>query len=71
MTFLELHNKIVQTRKARNGVKNRRDYFDGNRNEDFYRAVYKKALKAANDVLHHYEASGAISTKDKVSVTIG
>lgn len=48
MTFRELQNKIIQTGKARKGVKNREDYFEHDENEDFWRAVYKKALSAAN-----------------------
>ena len=72
MTFIQLQNKIIQTRKARSGVHNRIDYFadDVNVNEDYWQLVYKKALKAANDVLKHYEKVKEISPKDKVTVTI-
>ena len=70
MTFIQLQNWIIQTRKARSGVHNRIDYFANDQNEDFYNMVYKKALKAANDVLKHYEEVGEISPKDKVTVTI-
>ena len=72
MTFIELQNKIIQTRKARSGVHNRIDYFadDVNVNEDYWQLVYKKALKAANDVIKHYEKVKEISPKDKVTVTV-
>ncbi len=69
MTFLELQKRIVQTRKARSGVHNRTDYFDSaDSNEDFYAAVYKKALSVANKVVKHYEEAGEIDPKEKVSV---
>ena len=71
MTFIQLQNKIIQTRKARSGVHNRIDYFaDDDVNEDYWQLVYKKALKAANDVLKHYEKVKEISPKDKVTVTV-
>lgn len=70
MTFIQLQNKIIQTRKARSGVHNRIDYFANDQNEDFYNMVYKKALKAANDVIKHYEKVKEISPKDKVTVTV-
>lgn len=70
MTFLKLQNWIVQTRKARSGVHNRIDYFADDVNEDYLQLVYKKALKAANDVIKHYEEVGEISLKDKVTVTV-
>ena len=72
MTFIQLQNKIIQTRKARSGVHNRIDYFadDVNVNEDYWQLVYKKALKAANDVIKHYKKVGEISSKDKVTVTV-
>lgn len=70
MTFLQLQNKIVQTKKARSGVHNRIDYFADNVNEDFYNMVYKKALKAANAVIKHYEETGEIKNTDKITVTI-
>lgn len=66
MTFKELQNKIIQTRKARRGVKNRIDYFDEEvAIEDFYTAVYKRALAAANAVVKHYEDKGEFDPKDK------
>ena len=68
MTFLELQKQIVQTRKARKGIKNRTDYFDSDSNEDFYVAVYKKALSVANKVVQHYEEAREINPKEKVSV---
>lgn len=70
MTFIQLQNWIIQTRKARSGVHNRIDYFANDQNEDFYNMVYKKALKAANDVIKHYEEVKEISLKDKVTVTV-
>ena len=72
MTFIQLQNKIIQTRKARSGVHNRIDYFadDVNVNEDYWQLVYKKALKAANDVIKHYKEVKEISPKDKVTVTV-
>ena len=39
-------------------------------NEDYWQLVYKKALKAANDVIKHYKEVKEISPKDKVTVTI-
>lgn len=70
MTFLKLQNWILQTRKARKGIHNKIDYFRNDDNEDFYNMVYKKALKAANDVVRHYEETGEVSSKDKITVTI-
>ena len=72
MTFLELQKKILQTRKARKGVHNRTDYFSyPSDSEDFYNAVYKKALKAANDVIKHYDELGEIDAREKITVTFG
>ena len=68
MTFSELEKRIKQTDKSRKGIKNRIDYFENNPSEDFYRAVYKKALAAATQVVKHYEEVGEISPKDKVKV---
>lgn len=69
MTFLELQKKIVQTRKARKGVHNRTDYFsDPADSEDFYNEVYKKALRAANQVVKHYDERGEIDSREKVTV---
>ena len=70
MTFIQLQNWIIQTKKARSGVHNRIDYFANDVNEDYWQLVYKKALKAANDVLKHYEEVNEISSKDKVTVTV-
>ena len=70
MTFLELQNQIKQTRKARSGVGNRMDYFpDGDNDEDFWLAVYKRALAAANAVVHHYEDLGEYDPKDKPTIS--
>ena len=56
MTFIELQKRIVQTRKARRGVKNRTDYFDDDwQEEEFCKELYKRALRAANEVVKHYE----------------
>lgn len=52
MTFLELQNKIIQTRKARMGM-NRDCYFYDDAVEDFMVSVYRKALTAANQVVQH------------------
>ena len=72
MKFLELQNMIVQTRKARKGVKNREDYFDDDMEaEKFWNSVYKKALSIANDVVAHYEGKGIYDAKDKVSLALG
>lgn len=68
MTFLELQKMIIQTRKARKGVGNRKDYFEDNPNEAFYTAVYKRALSAANAVIRHYEEAGEFDPKDKPSI---
>lgn len=70
MTFIQLQNKIIQTRKARKGISNRVDYFANDVDEEYWQLVYKKALKAANDVLKHYEEVREISPKDKVTVII-
>ena len=54
MTFLEIQREIVQSRKAKKGVKNRIDYFGENfAEEKFYKDVYRKALSAANKVVDH------------------
>lgn len=70
MTFIQLQNKIIQTRKTRKGISNRLDYFADDVNEDYWQLVYKKALKAANDVIKHYKEVKEISLKDKVTVTV-
>jgi hypothetical protein len=71
MTFLELQRRIVQTRKARKGVKNRTDYFDDWQEEEYWKAVYQRALRAANKVVKHYESAGEIDKNEKVSVLFG
>ena len=71
MTFLELQKRIVQTRKARRGVKNRTDYFDNWQEEKFWKAVYKRALRAANEVVQHYDASSSFDKSEKISVMFG
>lgn len=70
LTFLKLQNWIIQTRKSRKGIHNKIDYFKNDNNEDYYNLVYKKALKAANEVVRYYEEKGEVSSKDKVTVTI-
>lgn len=73
MTFIELQKRIVQTRKARQGVKNRTDYFDDCdwQEEEYWKAVYQRALRAANEVVKHYESAGEIDKTEKVSVLFG
>jgi len=70
MTFLELQKQIVQTRKARKGVKNRTDYFDDCdwNEEQFWRNVYQRALRVATEVVQHYESSGEYDKAEKISV---
>ena len=70
MTFLELQNKIEQTRKARRGVGNRTEYFaEGSEEEAFYNAVYKRALSVANAVVKHHEEIGEFNPKDRPKLT--
>lgn len=73
MTFLELQKQIVQTRKARKGVKNRTDYFDDCdwTEEQFWRNVYQRALRVATEVVQHYESSGEYDKAEKISVLFG
>ena len=70
MTFLELQKRIVQTRKARRGIRNRTDYFDDCdwQEEEYWREVYKRSLRVANEVVKHYEASGSLDRAKKISV---
>lgn len=68
MTFLELQRRITQTRKARSGVHNRVDYYRDSPDEEYWTAVYHKALQAANKIVKHYEETGTISTRDKVTI---
>lgn len=73
MTFLELQKRILQTRKARKGVRNRTDYFDDCswNEEQFWRNVYQRALRVATDVVQHYEGAGELDKTEKVSVLFG
>ena len=73
MTFLELQNYIVQTRKARRGVSNRRDYFEDadTDTEQFYNALYQKVLDIANRVVKHYDETGRLNPNEKIAVTFG
>lgn len=73
MTFLELQKRILQTRKARKGVKNRTDYFDDCdwKEEKFWRDVYQRALRVATEVVEHYEGSGTYDKAEKISVLFG
>lgn len=70
MTFLEVQKQIQQTRKARKGIANRQDYFAGDEEaEQFYTAVYKRALSVANQVVKHYEDKATFDPKDKPKLT--
>ena len=71
MTFLELQNQIVQTRKARKGVKNREDYFQDDTKEEFWASVYKRALYIANEVVRHYEKKGEYDHSEKFNLSWG
>ena len=71
MTFLELQNQIVQTRKARKGIKNREDYFQDDETEEFWTSVYKRALYIANEVVKHYEKKGAYDSSEKFHLSWG
>ena len=71
MTFLELHKRIVQTRKARKGVKNREDYFQDDDREEFWKSVYKRALYIANEVVKHYEKKGAYDGSERFHLSWG
>ena len=72
MTFLDLQRQITQTRKARKGISNRRDYYDDeNNNYEFDDAVYHKALVIANKVVQHYYETGEINPKEKISLNFG
>lgn len=69
MTFLELHNKITQSRKARRGVHNRHDYLSDDPNEAFLLAVYKRALNVATQTIRHYIEKGEFDIKDRPKIT--
>lgn len=73
MTFLELQKQIVQTRKARKGVKNRMNYFEdcSGQEEQFWSEVYKRSLRVANEVVKHYEVASKFDKAEKVSVLFG
>ena len=73
MTFLELQKQIVQTRKARKGVKNRTNYFEdcSGQEEQFWSEVYKRSLRVANEVVKHYEVACKFDKAEKVSVLFG
>lgn len=73
MTFLELQNLIVQTRKSRRGITNRRDYFKDEEPEveRAYIQIYQKALKIANQVVNHYIDIGYFDQSEKISLTFG
>lgn len=73
-TFLNLQHQLTHTRKYL-GTDKRRYYntYKDNRDNleyDFDALVYKKALQAANQVVQHYYESGAVSSKDKIKVSI-
>ena len=73
-TFLSLQHQLKHTRKYLGTDK--RKYYDtykdnrDNEEYDFDALVYKKALQAANQVVQHYYESGAVSSKDKIKVSI-
>ena len=46
MTFIQLQNKIIQTRKARSGVHNRIDYFADDVNVNVNEDYKKQGLNA-------------------------
>ena len=70
--FLELQNRLIQTRKARKGTSNRRDYYDTpDNNYEFDLAVYHKALSVANKVVQHFYDAEAIKSGEKISVVFG
>ena len=73
MSFLDLQNRLVQTRKARRGVSNRRDYYeeDESNNLEFDNAVYRKALSVANKVVQHYTDLGQIEPMEQISINFG
>jgi len=72
MSFLDLQNRLTQTRKARKGTSNRRDYYDTpNNNYEFDLAVYHKALSVANKVVQHFCDAGEINSEEKVLVVFG
>lgn len=73
-TFLGLQKQIKHMRKYL-GTEKRKYYNDygdqrDNIEYDFDALVYKKALQAANQVVQHYYESGAVSSKDKIKVSI-
>lgn len=73
MTFLDLQRQITQTRKARKGVKNKRDYFKYATIEEemTLKEMYKKALRAANEVIKYYAETGEFDPNEKFYVVFG
>ena len=72
MTFMQLQNQLLQTKKARKGVSNRRDYYaDENNNYEFDEAVYRKALSVANKIIRHYYDLKEIDGNEKISIIFG
>lgn len=72
MSFLDLQNRLTQTRKARKGTSNRRNYYDTpDNNYEFDLAVYHKALSVANKVVQHFCDAGEINSEEKVLVVFG
>ena len=73
VTFLDLQRHIQQTRKARKGVKNKRDYFaDTTFDEEMvWHKIYQRALKAANEVIKHYTEIGEFNPEEKMNVFFG
>ena len=71
MTFLDLHRQLTQTRKARRGISNRRDYYDTPDTYEFDLAIYHKALSIANKIVQHFYDAGAIKSGEKISVVFG
>ena len=59
-TFLGLQQEIKHTRNEKH------KYYE----YDFDALVYKKALQAANQVVKYYYETGAVSSKDKIKVSI-
>lgn len=73
MTFLELQRRIQQTKKARKGIRNKRDYFEDTTfdEEMVLNKIYQRALKAANEVIKHYTETGEFNPEEKMNVFFG
>lgn len=73
MTFLDLQRQITQTRKARKGISNRRDYFKdiSGKEEKAIKEIYKRTLRIANEIIKHYEETGIYDPAEKISVMFG